>query len=183
MISLLADALASQTLSFNHYLSGMIHLPLLFPSCPTSSSSYVCYFLFIIHFHTIHNSCFGICVQLRVRGGFHAAFRLAHATLCIMCPRLSGMMSQKEEMWRKQEKGGFGGEEWVMSVLIKWANLQSCGIHEETGHPGGGRDCWKRGWKTRLKDSLTSWEIPSFTFLLRAWWGDQDKSHISVLDI
>lgn len=51
----------------------------------------------------------------------------------------------KEEMWRKQEKGGFGGEEWVMSVLIKWANLQSCGIHEETGHPGGGRDCWKRG--------------------------------------
>lgn len=108
MISLLADALASQTLSFNHYLSGMIHLPLLFPSCPTSSSSYVCYFLFIIHFHTIHNSCFGICVQLRVRGGFHAAFRLAHATLCIMCPRLSGMMSQRRKCGGNRRRVGSG---------------------------------------------------------------------------
>lgn len=45
--------------------------------------------------------------------------------------------------------GGWGlGEEQAMSVLIKcWkgVNLQSRGIRTETGHPGGGRDWWKRG--------------------------------------
>lgn len=36
--------------------------------------------------------------------------------------------------------------------VVQGVKFESCGIHKETGHPGGGRGCLKRGLKNKIKE-------------------------------
>lgn len=102
------------------YLSGMIQLLPLIHSRTASSISHVYYLPFIIHFHGIHNSCFVEVPLYECSWGSAGGSTLLQSgwchTLCIMCPRLSGMRRWGQRRRREQHGGDrkmIGLECWV----------------------------------------------------------------------
>lgn len=72
----------------------------------------------------------------------------------IMRPRLLGMRRWRKRGGSREEVGlrRRGVSDERADSVVQGVKFENCGIHKETGHPGGGRGCLKRGLKNKIEE-------------------------------